>query len=105
MPFGDQGLMLRATTLARLGGFDESLALGEDLALVLRRSRPTSRSARSAPRSAPARAAIASAVGAQHLAQPAPHLAAEPRLVPARAERVGVNVALAIFVKTVAIRR
>jgi len=35
MPFGDQGLMLRAATFARLGGFDESLALGEDLALVL----------------------------------------------------------------------
>ena len=35
MPFGDQGLMLRAAAFARLGGFDESLALGEDLALVL----------------------------------------------------------------------
>jgi hypothetical protein len=35
MPFGDQGLMLRAATFKRLGGFDESLALGEDLALVL----------------------------------------------------------------------
>ena len=35
LPFGDQGLLLRAATFARLGPFDESLELGEDLALVL----------------------------------------------------------------------
>jgi hypothetical protein len=34
LPFGDQGFMLAAATFARLGGFDESLAGGEDHALV-----------------------------------------------------------------------
>jgi rSAM/selenodomain-associated transferase 2 len=35
LPFGDQGFLLRAETFARLGGFDESVALGEDLSLVM----------------------------------------------------------------------
>jgi hypothetical protein len=34
LPFGDQGLFLARTTFQRLGGFDESLAFGEDHALV-----------------------------------------------------------------------
>jgi len=35
LPFGDQGLLIRAATFARLGGFDETVALGEDLSFVL----------------------------------------------------------------------
>jgi rSAM/selenodomain-associated transferase 2 len=35
LPFGDQGLLLSAEAFARLGGFDETVALGEDLSLVL----------------------------------------------------------------------
>lgn len=34
MPFGDQGLMLPRAWFERLGGFDETLACGEDHALV-----------------------------------------------------------------------
>lgn len=34
LPFGDQGLCLPRAWFARLGGFDESLACGEDHALV-----------------------------------------------------------------------
>jgi GT2 family glycosyltransferase len=36
LPFGDQGLLMPRTTFLELGGFDEQLALGEDLDLVLR---------------------------------------------------------------------
>lgn len=36
LPFGDQGLLLPATRFHALGGFDESLARGEDLDLVVR---------------------------------------------------------------------
>jgi hypothetical protein len=39
MPFGDQGLFLARSTFERLGGFDESLALAEDHALVWRARR------------------------------------------------------------------
>ncbi len=34
LPFGDQGFVLRAATLRRLGGFDESVPSGEDHRLV-----------------------------------------------------------------------
>lgn len=34
LPFGDQGLFLARETFRRLGGFDETLAFGEDHALV-----------------------------------------------------------------------
>ncbi len=34
LPFGDQGLVLRRSDFARLGGFDTALAYGEDHALV-----------------------------------------------------------------------
>ena len=36
LPFGDQGLLVRRATFDRLGGFDESLRLGEDLDFVRR---------------------------------------------------------------------
>lgn len=36
LPFGDQGLCLPRSTFERLGGFDERLARGEDLDLVVR---------------------------------------------------------------------
>lgn len=35
LPFGDQGLLLPSRQFYALGGFDEDVALGEDLALVL----------------------------------------------------------------------
>jgi hypothetical protein len=34
MPFGDQGLVLARSTMAALGGFDESAPYGEDHLLV-----------------------------------------------------------------------
>ena len=36
LPFGDQGLLVPRAVFARLGGFDESLPLGEDLDFVRR---------------------------------------------------------------------
>lgn len=39
LPFGDQGFVLRRTTLQRLGGFDEAAAYGEDHLLVWRARR------------------------------------------------------------------
>lgn len=39
LPFGDQGLLLRAEDFAALGGFDPSLLYGEDHALVWRARR------------------------------------------------------------------
>ncbi len=39
LPFGDQGLCMAKSQFDRLGGFDESLALGEDLSLVMRAQR------------------------------------------------------------------
>lgn len=36
LPFGDQGLCMARTQFHRLGGFDESVSLGEDLSLVMR---------------------------------------------------------------------
>ena len=39
MPFGDQGLALRRSLFERLGGFDETIACGEDHALVWRARR------------------------------------------------------------------
>ncbi len=39
LPFGDQGLCLSRAQFRSLGGFDERMALGEDLALVVRAKR------------------------------------------------------------------
>lgn len=39
LPFGDQGLLLPARAFAALGGFDERMLYGEDLALVWRARR------------------------------------------------------------------
>lgn len=39
LPFGDQGLLLRARDFAALGGFDTTMPYGEDLALVWRARR------------------------------------------------------------------
>lgn len=39
LPFGDQGLCMARASFERLGGFDESLTLGEDLSLVVRARR------------------------------------------------------------------
>ncbi len=39
LPFGDQGLLLPRAAFARLGGFDERLRYGEDIALVRRARR------------------------------------------------------------------
>ena len=39
LPFGDQGLCLARASFRALGGFDRTLALGEDLALVMRAQR------------------------------------------------------------------
>ena len=36
LPFGDQGLCMPASAFKRLGGFDDTLTLGEDLDLVVR---------------------------------------------------------------------